>query len=93
MQRGGTRLFAAQPASDGRVERMRVQGENGTCFPCRRFGAQKKGRQVRRPHRDSNAQAAFFAVFLLTGSGVFFALSFAANSCLTLAAMASVSTL
>ena len=36
--------------------------------------------------------AAFFEV-LAAGSAVFFALSFAANSCLTLAAMASVSSL
>jgi hypothetical protein len=36
--------------------------------------------------------AAFFEV-LAAGSAVFFALSFAANSCLTMAAMASVSTL
>jgi len=31
------------------VKRMRVQGENGTCSPCRRFRRIKVGRQVRRP--------------------------------------------
>jgi len=74
------------------MERMRGRGETCKGFPRAIFPQHKKGgRRVRRPHLKM-IQAAFFADFAAIG-GVFFALALAANSCLTMAAIASVSTL
>jgi hypothetical protein len=60
-------------------------------LPARFLGSKNEGRWMTVP-RWINDYAAFLLV-LGTGCGAFFAFSFAANSCFTLAVMASVSTL
>jgi hypothetical protein len=68
----------------------RRRNQHGFSLPLLR--TEKRGTAKRAPEGLTAAQAVFFAV-LTADCGVFFAFSLAANSCLILAAMASLSTL
>src|SRR6185437_7584839 len=84
--------FDAQPASGGRKGGMRVQRETRAGSLCRDFSDTKNEGRSSRPSEPFEDYAASLAPFA-AGWANFFGFSLAANSCLTLVAMASVFTL
>lgn len=81
----------AEPASEGRSKAKRVQGGNGTCSPAVFGNKERDGKAA--PRRFIELVYEAFLVVLVAACGVFVDLSFAVNSCFTLRAIASVSTL